>query len=314
MDGKKVDRILDIYTRLLSGKKVNLTEIAYEYGVSERSVQRDINDIRNFYDNEASSDGYENNVKYISEKKSYILENTFKASLSNSEILAICKILLQTRPFTKDEMTSLLERLIECCVPEANRKMVGELIANEAFHYAEPKHKKKFIDDMWKVAEAIATANFIEIHYKKTDETVVVRKLKPLAIMFSEHYFYLTAFIDDEDTIREKFDVLNDSFPTIYRIDRITKLKVLDKKFHIPYSSRFEEGEFLKRIQFMYGGKLRRIKFKCEKNSLEAILDRLPTANIVSEKEGKYLLLAEVFGDGVDMWIRSQGDRIEIVE
>ena len=314
MDGKKVDRILDIYTRLLSGKKVNLTEIAYEYGVSERSVQRDINDIRNFYDNEASSDGYENNVKYISEKKSYILENTFKASLSNSEILAICKILLQTRPFTKDEMTSLLERLIECCVPEANRKMVGELIANEAFHYAEPKHKKKFIDDMWKVAEAIATANFIEIHYKKTDETVVVRKLKFLAIMFSEHYFYLTAFIDDEDTIREKFDVLNDSFPTIYRIDRITKLKVLDKKFHIPYSSRFEEGEFLKRIQFMYGGKLRRIKFKCEKNSLEAILDRLPTANIVSEKEGKYLILAEVFGDGVDMWIRSQGDRIEIVE
>lgn len=314
MDGKKVDRILDIYTRLLSGKKVNLTEIAYEYGVSERSVQRDINDIRNFYDNEASSDGYENYVKYISEKKSYILENTFKASLSNSEILAICKILLQTRPFTKDEMTSLLERLIECCVPEANRKMVGELIANEAFHYAEPKHKKKFIDDMWKVAEAIATANFIEINYKKTDETVVVRKLKPLAIMFSEHYFYLTAFIDDEDTIREKFDVLNDSFPTIYRIDRITKLKVLDKKFHIPYSSRFEEGEFLKRIQFMYGGKLRRIKFKCKKNSLEAILDRLPTANIVSEKEGKYLILAEVFGDGVDMWIRSQGDRIELVE
>ena len=291
-----------------------MTEIAYEYGVSERSVQRDINDIRNFYDNEASSDGYENYVKYISEKKSYILENTFKASLSNSEILAICKILLQTRPFTKDEMTSLLERLIECCVPEANRKMVGELIANEAFHYAEPKHKKKFIDDMWKVAEAIATANFIEINYKKTDETVVVRKLKPLAIMFSEHYFYLTAFIDDEDTIREKFDVLNDSFPTIYRIDRITKLKVLDKKFHIPYSSRFEEGEFLKRIQFMYGGKLRRIKFKCEKNSLEAILDRLPTANIVSEKAGKYLIHAEVFGDGVDMWIRSQGDRIELVE
>ena len=314
MDGKMVDRILDIYTRLLSGKKVNLTEIAYEYGVSERSVQRDINDIRNFYDNEASSDGYENNVKYISEKKSYILENTFKASLSNSEILAICKILLQTRPFTKDEMTSLLERLIECCVPEANRKIVGELIANEAFHYAEPKHKKKFIDDMWKVAEAISTANFIEINYKKTDETVVVRKLKPLAIMFSEHYFYLTAFIDDEDTIREKFDVLNDSFPTIYRIDRITKLKVLDKKFHIPYSSRFEEGEFLKRIQFMYGGKLRRIKFKCEKNSLEAILDRLPTANIVSEKAGKYLIHAEVFGDGVDMWIRSQGDRIELVE
>lgn len=314
MDGKKVDRILDIYTRLLSGKKVNKTEMAHKYGVSERSVQRDINDIRNFCDNEASTDGYENYVKYSSEKKSYALENTFKASLSNSEILAICKILLQTRPFTNEEMTSLLQRLIECCVPAANRKMVSELIANEAFHYVEPKHKKKFIEDMWKVAEAISTANFIEIHYKKTDDTVVERKLKPLAIMFSEHYFYLTAFIDDEDKVREKFDVLNDSFPTIYRIDRINKIRVLDKKFHIPYSSRFEEGEFLKRIQFMYGGRLRRIKFRCEKNNLEAILDRLPTAKILSQKAGKYLIQAEVFGDGVDMWIRSQGDRIELVE
>ena len=104
MDGKKVDRILDIYTRLLSRKKVNKTEMAHKYGVSERSVQRDINDIRNFCDNEASTDGYENYVKYSSEKKSYALENTFKASLSNSEILAICKILLQTRPFTNEEM------------------------------------------------------------------------------------------------------------------------------------------------------------------------------------------------------------------
>ena len=129
--------------------------------------------------------------------------------------------------------------------------------------------------------------------------------------MFSEYYFYLTAFIDDKE-VREKFDVINDSFPTIYRIDRIKKLKVLDEHFHIPYSSRFEEGEFRKRIQFMYGGKLQKIKFKYKGESVEYVLDRLPTAKILSQKNGEYLISAEVFGKGVDMWLKSQGDLIEL--
>ena len=129
--------------------------------------------------------------------------------------------------------------------------------------------------------------------------------------MFSEYYFYLAAFIDDEK-VRENFNVINDSFPTIYRIDRIQRLKVLEERFSIPYKDRFEEGEFRKRIQFMFGGKLRKVKFEYTGYSVEAVLDRLPTAKIVSEKDGKYIIEAEVFGDGIDMWLRSQGDRIKV--
>ena len=64
----------------------------------------------------------------------------------------------------------------------------------------------------------------------------------------------------------------------------------------------------------MYGGKLRRVKFKYTGLSVEAVLDRLPTARIVDEVKGAYIIEAEVFGDGIDMWIRSQGDKIEILE
>jgi hypothetical protein len=131
--------------------------------------------------------------------------------------------------------------------------------------------------------------------------------------MFSEYYFYLTAFIDDEE-VRKDFDVINDSFPTIYRIDRIETLKVLDERFHIPYSNRFEEGEFRKRIQFMYGGKLQKVKFKYSGNDIDAILDRLPTAKILNEDNGVYTISAEVFGKGIDMWLRSQGDAVFEVE
>jgi hypothetical protein len=131
--------------------------------------------------------------------------------------------------------------------------------------------------------------------------------------MFSEYYFYLTAFIEDED-VKKDFEVLDDAFPTIYRIDRIQKMKVFDEKFHIPYSSRFEEGEFRKRIQFMYGGKLQKVKFKYSGSDIDAVLDRLPTAKILSEEDGVYTVSAEVFGKGIDMWMRSQGDSVELIK
>jgi len=131
--------------------------------------------------------------------------------------------------------------------------------------------------------------------------------------MFSEFYFYVAAFIDEADESRKHFDVLNDTFPTIYRIDRIRKLKVLDEHFYVPYKNRFEEGEFRKRIQFMYGGKLQKVRFKCKDTSIEAVLDRLPTAQILSEEAGEYVVSAEVFGKGIDMWLRSQGDAVKLI-
>lgn len=60
----------------------------------------------------------------------------------------------------------------------------------------------------------------------------------------------------------------------------------------------------------MYGGKLRRVRFRYSGESPEAVLDRLPTAKILDEAEGGYLIEAEVFGKGIDMWVRSQGERI----
>ena len=310
----KIERVLGIYTKLMNGYLVSKAEEAVNYGVNERSIQRDIDDIRNYLEADAERDGCINSVIYDRIGKGYRLEQIYKMKFSNSEVLALCKILLDSRAFTKKEMIGMLDKLISCCVPKANQQLVNDLISNEAFHYVEPKHKTKFIDTMWDIGQAIRGCNYIEVDYTRMkDKAVVKRKLKPVAIMFSEYYFYLTAFIDDED-VRKDFDVINDSFTTIYRIDRIKHLRVLDEKFHIPYSSRFEEGEFRKRIQFMYGGKLQKVKFQYSGTDIDAVLDRLPTAQILAEEEGIYTVSAEVFGKGIDMWLKSQGTMIKIID
>jgi predicted DNA-binding transcriptional regulator YafY len=313
MDNGKIDRVLGIYTKLMNGSLVSKSEEAQYYNVNERTIQRDIDDIRNFLESDVENTGVINSVIYDRADKGYRLEQIYQLKLTNGEVLAICKILLDSRSLRKDEMTSILDKMISCCVPEKNQKLVKDLISNEEFHYVEPRHKTKFLDTMWDIGQAVRDCRYIEIDYKRTkDKAVVKRKVKPVAIMFSEYYFYLTAFIDDED-VRQGFDVINDSFPTIYRIDRIKSLKVIDEKFHIPYSSRFEEGEFRKRVQFMYGGKLKKVKFKYFGSDIDAILDRLPTAEILDEEKGVYTVSAEVFGKGIDMWVRSQGDVIKII-
>ena len=309
----KVERVLGIYTKFMNGYLVSKSEESVNYGVNERSIQRDIDDIRHYFEADVERVGCINSVVYDRIGKGYRLEQIYKMKFSNSEVLALAKILLDSRAFTKKEMTDMLDKLISCCVPKTNQKLVTDLISNEEFHYVEPRHKTRFIDTMWDIGQSIRNFQYIEIDYIRTkDKAIVKRKLKPVAIMFSEYYFYLTAFIDDEN-VRKDFDIINDSFPTIYRIDRIKKLKLLDEKFHIPYSSRFEEGEFRKRIQFMYGGKLQKIKFKYYGVDIDAILDRLPTAQILSKENDEYTVSAEVFGNGINMWLRSQEPAVDII-
>ena len=87
-----------------------------------------------------------------------------------------------------------------------------------------------------------------------------------------------------------------------------------NQEFAIPYSQRFEAGEFRKRVQFMYGGGLIRARFRYTGPSVEAVLDRLPTAEVKAEQDGSYLIEAEVFGSGIVRWLLSQGKYVEVLE
>lgn len=311
--GAKMQRVLSIYTKLLNGERVNKAEEALHYGVNERTIQRDIEDIRDYFDEESHEKGYLNDVIYDPEIKGYRLEQIYSMKLSNAEILAIAKVLLASRAFTKEDISDMLKRLIDNCTPRDSQQAVLELINNELFHYVEPRHHMHCLDMIWDLGQAIRNHQYIEISYQRTvDKKCVTRKLKPLAIMFSEYYFYLTAFIDDKEVTKD-FDVLNDAFPTIYRIDRIKDLKVLNDHYRIPYKDKFEEGEFRKRIQFMYGGKLQTVKFVYSGLDIDAVLDRLPTAKVLNKDHEKYTVSAEVFGSGINMWLRSQGNMIHVL-
>ena len=197
-----------------------------------------------------------------------------------------------------------------------NLRAVQELIGNERFHYVPPHHGQAFVDKLWTLGEAIRDHKVVEMDYVGTHNAAPKhRRVQPVGILFSEYYFYLAAFIEGIDK-KEHFANPEDRSPTIYRVDRIGSFTVTGDRFDIPYKDRFQEGEMRKRIQFMYGGKLRHIKFKYTGPNIEAVLDRLPTARVLEElPDGGQLVEAEVFdGPGFEMWLRSQGDYTVLAE
>jgi len=307
---KAEQRILKIYSELIKGKIICKSSEANFYNVSLKSIQRDIEKIRNFLGEEFIESGIEQKVVYDRKLGGYRLENKLNNILSNDEAFAVIKILLESRALVKEELEVIINKITLGCIDRNNKKKFVDLIKNEQFHYVEPQHKTKIINNMWQIGTAINEHRLLKIKYQRKDQNMVVREIKPLAIIFSEFYFYLVAIINDEG-----MDFINtEMYPTIYRIDRIKKFQILDEHFKVPYENRFEEGEFRKRVQFMYSGSLRKVKFYYTGESIEAVLDRLPTAKAIMQETGTYLVTVEVYGHGIDMWLKSQGNKVEVVE
>lgn len=309
----KNSRTLDMYVRLCEGKSINKAEEARRFGVDERSIQRDIDDIRAFLKERNMSSGDCRTIEYDRTKKGFIMEGAEPSMMTNSEILAVSKILLESRAFTKRELKEILDKMVEGCVPHKNMKMVSDLIANEKYHYVELNHKEYIQNKLWDIGIDIQDRNLVSLRYARANapRESIKRIVEPVAILFSEYYFYLNAFIverDENGKYVHKYD-----YPAIFRIDRIKNYKQLNEKFRVTYVNRFEEGEFRKRIQFMYVGNLMNVKLKFYGDNPEPILDRLLTARVIEQCKHECTIEAEVYGKGCIMWLLSQGSRIEVL-
>lgn len=309
----KYDRILSIYEKFKSGVIVRKAEEANRFGVSERTIQRDIDDIRAFFDNNSANIGLDKSVKYDRSQCGYFLHSEKDGHLNEGEGLAVCKILLDSRPLIKSEMMPIIDKIVNNCISSRFKHNVSELISCDKFNYCEPRHGQAVLDKLCKLGDAVSRHRIIEVGYERLGvNQSVIRRLKPVGIMVQDFYFYLAAFIDDIDK-EEHFDDPGDINPTIYRIDRIKGIKDIGEKFTVPYRDRFNDGEFKKRIQFMFSGRLNTIRFEYSGLSVEAILDRIPTATVKQENDGVYIIEAETFGDGARMWLKTQGDKVKML-
>lgn len=204
-DTLKTTRVLELYQDFLSGKLINKQQAAEQYHVNVRSIQRDIDSIRDFLSEQCAKEGIVRKIEYDKKENGYRLVTQEIEQLSKGEVLALCKILLESRAFTKEQVEKQLQIILNLCVSQKEKSDIEWFISNELFHYHDPAHATVDPDNLWMVAQAIRNQSVLEIEYQKLkDRQIVKRMVEPVGLMFSEYYFYLMAVITDHST-REAF-------------------------------------------------------------------------------------------------------------
>ena len=126
METDKNSRLLYLYEMLVHGEGLQKKEAAARFGVNERSIQRDIDCLRNFF----ASQEPPQEILYKAKEQRYELTSAAGSFLSCGELLAVCKILLDSRSMPKDEMEPILDKLLSRCASPQSRKLLGQILGN----------------------------------------------------------------------------------------------------------------------------------------------------------------------------------------
>lgn len=297
----KSDRMLELFFRALKGESLSVTKLADKYNVTKRSITRDITNLKFFLAEHREILGNAE-LEYSSINHCYTLQ--MDNFISNKELLAIAKVLIGSRTFNQNELLNILSKL-KTHTSAADRMRLETLISKEMYHYSEIGYDcNSLLDNIWAITEHIYAKRAITITYYKMNRSQVKHKIKPVSIMISEYYFYLIAY---------KYDDELENTPFYFRIDRITNIIAHRENFSLTKQQNFDEGLLRKRSQFMWPGPLRRIRFEFTGPSLQAILDRIPTAKVIDKQNGINVIEAEVYGDGIKMFLLSQGAWVKVV-
>ncbi len=301
MDKSKQDRILEIFFRGLRGEDLSVQRMADEYEVSTKSITRSINELKNFLADHRELVG-NTELLYSYQDRCYRL--FMDEFLSSKELFSLVEVIIGARAFSKEELLQLTAKLKRFTTPE-DRQKLDDLVRKELYHYSEVKHDCESVQNLlWQLVNCITEKEEISIDYYRADRKWVTHRLRPASVMFSDYYFYLIAF-NTEGTPDK---------PLYFRVDRIRDLTIHRKHFTTNDAPVFDEGLLRQRSLFMFPGKLQTIRFEFTGPSIQAVLDKLPTAKIIESIGGKkYLIEAEVYGDGIKMWLLSQGTWVKVV-
>ncbi len=301
MENEKNHRILEIYFRAFRGEAISTKQLANEYGVSAKSISRDISIIQTFL---AEHRDLTQNAELTYSYKEHAYHLNSDEFLENRELLALVKVILGSRCFSKEEVLNILVKLKRFTTIH-DRQKFENLIRKEVYHYHEVKSDcPSVIDNLWKLSQIIEDRRTITITYYKMNRDEVRRKMKPVSLLFSEYYFYLVAYLVDDDTNQARF----------FRVDRIAAITEHRETFQLEKAQDFDEGELREKNQFMFPGRTEKIRFSFCGPSVQAILDRLPTAKIVEKDGNTSILEAEVnLGRGIVMYLLSQGSWVQVL-
>ncbi|MCL2697295.1 MAG: YafY family transcriptional regulator [Oscillospiraceae bacterium] len=204
----KLNRLLEITTILLNKKTVTAAELAERFGVSTRTIYRDIDVLSASGVPVYSSQGANGGISILED---YTVN---RAVLSGSERAALDSVLLglQTLEATRyPEIDSILEKL-----GGIFKKVDSDWISVDFSPWgSNPNEGNKFSD----IKAAILQSRVIEVDYINASNEKSHRKIEPLRLIFKSQAWYLWGFCLAKNDYRT------------FRISRIKSVRITNEEF-----------------------------------------------------------------------------------
>ena len=293
-------RLLDIFYQLMWDNQVTLAGIAQKYGVTEKTIGRDINVIRAFLSENREQVG---NVEapYDTKEKRYRLNRL--EGLSSQELLIILKILVGSRALDKESLREAMDRLM-ICANNTGQEIFRDFCKIELDYYrgVQKEDGADIPGFVWKLEKAIQSGKSICIVYEKLEGGCVDRNLYPISVVFSNFYFYLLACRSD----------IEESAVIYYRVDRMKEIREGKERIPVSLEKRHRLDGARLYNQKMFMGKRTRIRFCYTGPSLQAVLDRFPTAEVIHQDDTGAEISAMVeYSRGTIMELLLQGSWVK---
>ncbi|MDN5338431.1 MAG: hypothetical protein PWQ20_1501 [Thermotogaceae bacterium] len=294
---KRLQRVLEILLDLLKGENISTRSLSQKYGLSIRTIQRDIRLLRAAGINLKSNKGI---IKFGGKMKNLDL------SLSSQEKkLALLSLELSEKylsPAFFDTIMKLKEKLTKSLKEESiYTEYVDEI---SAYTILSPKFEKLNHKIFEKIESAILKGKCIKILYSNPQKGEDELLFEPYQIIYSDEHWFIFG------------KVRNKNFETFLRISRIKAIEITQKSFSRPNSKSLNE-----KLKYVWGTHYSNyepieIKIKFSENVAQKIKDTLrhPTQSIEDLKDGGIIYTIKVLGyREIISWVLSWGRNAEIL-
>ncbi|MGN0596842.1 MAG: helix-turn-helix transcriptional regulator [Ruminiclostridium sp.] len=190
----KASRILKIYTDLINGEIVSKSEAVEKYGVSPRTIQRDIDNIRAFL-GEQPETGL-GQIVHSKKLGGYIIRYSGGSVLSNEEMSILQKLLYKTDPQRRTDLLKAMDKLIDSKQEERSAEI-----------------SEKLSD----FRRAVKEKRYICIKYRYKDGEILSKRIMPTDISVKNS---IVSVVDSSG-----------KEPELYSMDCIDEYKISDTTF-----------------------------------------------------------------------------------
>ena len=275
----QVNRLFEIIYILLEKENVTAKELAEHFGVSVRTIYRDIDVLSRsnipIYTNQGKGGG-------INLLDNFVLDKSLISEDEQNQILfalqSLEKLNVNNEKMLLDKMSILFNKATRNWIEIDFSSWGTDSTQNERFN---------------KLKEAILNKQVVEITYFNSYGEENIRKVEPLQIWFKDKSWYIKAFCRLKQDYR------------IFKIARIRDIKILDEHFERELPVEKEEKTKFKVIS---------LKLEISKEMTYRVYDEFEKENISKNENGDFIVEVEYpENEWVYGYILSFGEYVKVL-